>query len=79
MYHSEQSRSGALPTTALHHSTLRLPSHLAGVQDLRLVADPIGAPVAYFSERLLFAPGDVLVLDVGPTMNLSSVTVRSGR
>lgn len=64
--------------TGLDRSTFRLPRHLVGVTDLRLVVDPIGSGVSYFSQEILFSPGDVLILDVGPTMNLSSVSVRGG-
>lgn len=65
--------------TGLDRSTLQLPRHLDRVTDLRLVVDPIGSGASYFSNEILFSPGDVLVLDVGPTMSLSSVSVRSGR
>lgn len=60
-------------------ATLRLPRQLDTVRDLRLVADPIGSRVSYFSDAVLFEPGDRLVLSVGPTMNLSTVSVRAGR
>lgn len=64
--------------TGNHRAMLRLPAHLSGASDVRLVADPIGSRTAYFSERILFSPGDTIVLDVGPTLNLSSVYLRSG-
>lgn len=60
-------------------ATLDLPRQLDRVHDLRLVADPIGSRTSYFSNEILFEPGDVLVLSVGPTMNLSTVSVRAGR
>lgn len=64
--------------TGNQRTTLRLPDYLSGTSEVRLVADPIGSRTAYLSERILFSPGDTLVLDVGPTLNLSSVYVRSG-
>ena len=60
-------------------ATLDLPRQLNTVPDLRLVADPIGSRTSYFSDELLFEPGDVLVLSIGATMNLSTVSVRAGR
>lgn len=65
--------------TGHDRATLSLPRQLNTVSDLRLVADPIGSRSSYFSDPILFEPGDVLVLNVGPTMNLSSVSVRAGR
>lgn len=64
--------------TGHHRERFELPRHMEGALRLRLVADPIGATTSYFSEQLLFTPGDVLVLNVGATINLSSVSVRAG-
>ena len=64
--------------TGHDRATLGLPRQLNTASDLRLVADPIGSRSSYFSDPILFEPGDVLVLDVGPTMSLSSVSVRAG-
>ena len=65
--------------TGHDRANLTLPQNLNTVNSLRLVADPIGSSNSYFSEQILFGPGDILVLRVGPTMNLSSVSVRGGR
>lgn len=65
--------------TGHQRATLELPRHMENALDLRLVADPIGSTSSYFSERILFEPGDVLVLNVGATINLSSISVRAGR
>lgn len=65
--------------TGHDRATLRLPRQLDTVGDLRLVADPIGSRTSYFSDEILFEPGDVLVLTVGPRMSLSSVSVRAAR
>lgn len=64
--------------TAHQQSNLTLARHLENASGVRLVADPIGSRSAFFSQQILFSPGDVLLLDIGPSMNLSSVSVRSG-
>lgn len=63
--------------TAHQRSDLTLPRYIVSASDVRLVADPIGSQTAYLSERILFSPGDILVLNIGARMNLSSVSVRS--
>lgn len=64
--------------TAHQRADLTLPRHVVNASDVRFAADPIGSRTAYLSERVLFSAGDVVALTIGSSLNLSSVSVRSG-
>lgn len=63
--------------TAHQRAELTLPRHLVNASEVRFAADPIGSRTGFLSERVLFSPGDIVVLNIGPSINLTSVSVRS--
>lgn len=61
---------------SFQETTFDLPEWTAGtIRDLRFLADPIGANMAYLSDPILFNHGDLIQLRIGPNLRLSYVAV----
>lgn len=56
-------------------STFKLPRDFAEFGDVRLLVEPIGPLYGYLSNPVIFSPGQTIKLDVGPTLDLSTISV----
>lgn len=63
-----------VPSTESTRVTLPSDADLTG--GVRLVANPIGAPVAYFSGEILVSPGNTINLTVASPLDRSYWSVR---
>jgi hypothetical protein len=58
--------------------TFRLTSQaLSGGNELRILADPIGAPAGYVTDGVVLAPGQRLELQIGSPLSISTFAIRN--
>jgi hypothetical protein len=46
--------------------------------DLRILVDPIGSRLSWMTDPLVYAPGDLIQVQIESNLNLTSVTFRRG-
>ena len=55
--------------------TFELPRGIDDIFGLRIRIDPVGSPVSFVSDEILYSPGDLIHVEVESDLDLTTVTV----